>query len=205
MSTPLEVVANVSRIVTKVCDRISGSRVDYPLLVATAAQEALKQHGIQSQVMYGPAAWIEVLENHAVTWAGCWGEFFHFWVATEFGEVVDLNVAVAHQKRSHQTPQVKPLYSPPNLWSAQVPRFYRYIPDGIAEVELTEERDQRWFKLVLEEVRAKCGPTQIAGKEPEFPNEPLLCPDRRVLDDSHETFRHFDRALSVLGIPAAPI
>ncbi len=41
-------------------------------MVAAAVVEALKQHGIQARIMYGEAAWIEVLENHAVQWAGCW-------------------------------------------------------------------------------------------------------------------------------------
>ena len=31
--TPIAVIANVSRIVTKVVDRIAGDRADYPLLV----------------------------------------------------------------------------------------------------------------------------------------------------------------------------
>jgi len=203
-STPLEVIANVSRVVTKVTDRITGDRNDFPLLVAAACMEALKLHGISSQIMYGPVAWIEVLEDHSLVWAGCWGDYFHFWVATEFGEVVDLNASVAHRKRAHQDPKVKPLYSPPMLWSLDVPTFYRYQPEGIAELELTEEADQKKFALVLEEVREKCGPKQIAGQEPEFPNEPILCPGRKLLDDSNGTFKQFDRALSVRGIPQAP-
>lgn len=204
MSTPLEVIANVSRVVTKVADRITGDRNDYPLLVSAACMEALKLHGIRSQIMYGPVAWVEVLEDHSLVWAGCWGEFFHFWVATEHGEVVDLNASVAHRKRSHQNPQAKPLFSPPMLWSREVPKFYRYQPEGIAELELTSDADRRKFELVLEEVRAKCGPAQISGAEPEFPNEPILCPGRKLLDDSNGTFKQFDRALGVRGIPEAP-
>lgn len=203
--TPIEVIANVSRVVTKVADRITGDRNDVPLLVAVACLEALKLHGIGGQVMYGPVAWVEVLEDHSLVWAGCWGEFFHFWVATEFGEVVDLNASVAHRKPSHQEPRLKPLYSPPMLWSREVPKFYRYQPEGVAELELTDGADQHKLEVVLQEVREKCGPSHIvAGAEPEFPNEPILCPGRRLLDDSNGTFKQFDRALSVRGIPDAP-
>src|SRR5689334_19457121 len=111
--TPLPVIANVSRVVTKVVDRITGDRVDFPLLVAAATVEALKGFGIESRIMYGQVAWIEVLDDHSVTWAGCWGENFHFWVATQFGEVVDLNASVAHRKRAHSNPNLKAVYSPP--------------------------------------------------------------------------------------------
>lgn len=202
--TPLEVIACVSRVVTLVVDRIAGDRNDFPLLVAAATVEALKNFNIGSRVMYGPAAWIEVLEDQSVVWAGCWGEYFNFWVATDFGEVVDLNTSVAHRKRSHSQPDKKALYSPPMLWSAEVPSFYRYQPEGIAEVELTEEKDLKRLGLVLAEVNEKCRPEKIKGLEPQFANEAILCPGRKILDDSTQSFRHFDRALAVNQMPQAP-
>ncbi len=202
-ATPVAVIANVSRVVTKVVDRITGDRVDFPLLVAAACVEALKIHGIESRLMFGQVAWIEVLENQSVVWAGCWGQNYSFWVATQFGEVIDLNTSVAHRKRAHTDPNLKALYSPPILWSAEVPRFYRFVPEGVAELEITDERDQKRYEAVLREVREKCGPTHLTG-EPEFPNEPILCPGRKLLDDSLESFKHFDRAISVRGIPPAP-
>lgn len=207
-STSLAIIANVSRVVTRVVDRITGDRVDFPLLVAAACVEALKEFSIESRVMYGQVAWIEVMEDHRLIWAGCWGKNFHFWVATQHGEVVDLNASVAHKKRAHDNPQLKALYSPPMLWSAEVPAFYRFIPEGIAELELTEERDKKQFELVLREIREKCHPRFIEGvadEDLDFPNEPILCPGRRLLDDSLDSFRHYDRALSVQGIPDAPI
>lgn len=203
-STPIEVIANVSRIVTKVVDRITGDRVEYPLMVAAAAVEALKQHGIEARVMYGQVAWVEVMEDNSVVWAGCWGQSFHFWAATQFGEVVDLNTSVAHKKRAHDNPALKPKISPPMVWSRELPRFYRYQPEGIAELELADDRDIKRYELVLQEIREKCGPKQIEGKEPEFPNEAIICPGRRVLDDSNQSFRQFDRAIGVSGVPDAP-
>ena len=83
--TPFPVIANVSRIVTKVIDRLTGDRSDYPLMVAAATVEALKLHGIDSRIMYGEAAWVEILENHGVQWAGCWNGNIYFWVGTAFG------------------------------------------------------------------------------------------------------------------------
>lgn len=221
-STPLPVIANITRVVTRVVDRVTGDRVDYPLLVASACVEALKLFGLGSRIMYGKVAWIEILANQQAAWAGCWGKHFHFWVETEFAEVVDLNVSVAYRKRAHDTPTLKALYSAPMLWSAEIPSFYRFVPEGIAELELTEERDIRNYERVLQEISEKCGPkhltqegsvasgqtlqqtdsTDAAGLD--FPNEPILCPGRRLLDDSQQTFKHFDRALSIYGMPKAP-
>ncbi len=202
-STPIEVIAQVSRVVTKVVDRITGDRNEVPLMVAAAVVEALKNFEMGAQIQYGPAAWIEILEDQSPVWVGAWGQHFHFWVATDFGEIVDLNASVAHRRRSPDQ-ALKPILSPPILWSAEVPSFYRYKPEGVAELELHDERDIQQFTQVIEEVRQKCTLDAIRGQEPEFPNEAMLCPGRRVLDDSNQNFRHFDRALSVKGLPPAP-
>jgi hypothetical protein len=180
-----------------------GDRSDSPLFVALCTQHALLQHSIQSQVFYGQAAWIEILDDQSVQWAGCWGDHIYFWLATQFGEVVDLNANVAYKKRAHQGQAHKPLYSPPNLWSKEIPKFYHYIPEGVAEVELTDPKDQERLKAAQLEITSKCQPPLITPDE-EFPNEPMICPGRKVLDDSKRTFKHFDRALSVVGIPPSP-
>ena len=128
-STPLAVIATISRLVTKVTDRISGDRSEFPLLVATVTAEALRKYNIQANIFFGQAAWLEVMEDMGVMWAGCWGEHTHFWVATQYGEVVDLCTSVSHRKRSFQNPLHQPKYSPPILWSKEVPKFYRYLPE----------------------------------------------------------------------------
>lgn len=202
--TPFPVIANVSRIVTKVIDRLTGDRSDYPLMVAAATVEALKLHGIESRIMYGEAAWVEILENHAIQWAGCWNGNIYFWVGTAFGETVDLNASVNWKKRSHDEPGKKPLHSPPLLWSVDVPKFYRFIPEGVAELELTDEKDVKRWEAALEEIREKCKPELLKDDE-EFPNEPILAPGRKLLDDSKGTFKFFDRTLAVTGIFDAPI
>lgn len=207
-ATPLPIIANVSRLVCKVTDRTSGDRSEFPLLVAAVTAEALRRVGIQSNIFYGQAAWVEIMENMSPMWVGCWGEHSHIWVATEFGEVVDLTVGVSHRKRAHNNPDHKPKYSPPLLWSLEVPAFYKYLPEGLAEVELTEERDKRWFNQCVEEISAKLlTPTQltmIPEEELDFPEEAMLCPGRKILDDAAKTFQHYDRALMVHGIPDAP-
>jgi hypothetical protein len=203
--TPLNVIAAVSRLTTKITDRISGDRSEFPLLVNLVALEALKLAGVNANIFYGQAAWIEVMEDMSLVWAGCWGQNSHFWIATNSGEVVDLNTSVSHRKKDHKNQLHKPKYSPPLLWSREVPSFYRYVPEGIAEVELTEERDQRWFNLCLEEIRQKIpAALQTSDEELDFPDEPILCPGRKILDDAAQNFRHFDRALMIHGIPEKP-
>ena len=206
--TPLPIIASISRLVSKVTDRISGDRSEFPLLVACVTVESLRHCGIEANVFYGQAAWLEVMENEGLMWAGCWGEHTHFWVGTQFGEVVDLNSSVSYRKRAHGNADHRPKFSPPLLWSKEVPAFYRYIPEGIAEVELEQERDKLWFKTCLKEVIEKIGnPRDLlitSESELDFPDEAILCPGRRILDDAAQTFRHFDRAIMVQGIPEKP-
>ena len=176
--TSLVIIANILLLVSNVIDRISGDRSEFPLLVACVTAVALKNYGIGAHIFYGQAAWIEVNDDMSVIWAGCWGENTHFWVATQFGEVVDLNVSVSHRKRAHDNPDHKPKMSPPMLWSRDVPKFYRYIPEGLAEIELDTERDQRWFDSCLAEVIEKSTPwatlEKIPAEQLDFPEEPFL-------------------------------
>lgn len=202
--TPVAVIAIISRLVTRIVDRLSGDRYEVPLLVATACSQALKQFGIESHVFYGDAAWVEILENHQAIWTGAWGGSQSFWVSTQYGEIIDLNVSVSHRKHAHDRPELKPLYSPPILWSREVPSFYRYKPEGVAEIELTDQKDMKLLHLVLTELKEKCTPEAAFAGEPEFPNEPILCPGRKVLDDNKQSFKLFERALGVVGLPTAP-
>lgn len=209
--TPLFIIASVVRIVTGVVDRMMGDRVDYPLLVASGCVEALELYEIQSKVFYGEGAWVEILEEGLPIWAGCWGrqDQSHFWVASQYGEVIDLNVSVAHRKKDSKVSHLKSIYSPPMLWSQEVPRFYRYVPQGVAELDLGDLKDQRCHQMILKEIQEKIRQAQLAPPvDPSnlsFPNEPILCPGRKLLDDSLQSFRFFDRAIAVSGIPTCPI
>jgi hypothetical protein len=207
-STPLSALATIARLVTKVTDRITGDRSEYPLLVASVTAHAIQKLGIGANVFYGPAAWVEVMEDLSVMWAGCWGEHTHFWVSTQFGEVVDLNTAVSMRKRAHSNPNHRPKFSPPLLWSREVPSFYRYRPEGLVELSLDSDRDKKWFDLCTQELEAKLPTLAELVTTPEdaidFPEEAILCPGRRILDDAGQSFRHFDRAIMIHGIPEAP-
>lgn len=206
MSTPLAIVAHVSRIVTRAADLTTGDRSDFPLLVAGACSRALGYFGIESHVLYGHAAWVEVLENGGVIWAQSSTEAPHFWVQSEFNETIDLNMSVAFRRKTRVQPGFKPVQSPPLLWSQEVPSFYRFHAEGAAEISPTGERDLRWWKRLLEEIESRCKDKTLADlekKEMEFPNEALICSGRKLLDDSEESFKKFDRALSS-GLPASP-
>ena len=207
-ATPLPIIAEISRLVTKITDRTSGDRSEFPLYVAAVTANALNRVGIQANVFYGQAAWIEVMEDMNLMWAGCWGEHTHFWATTQFGEIVDLNTSVSHRKKAHNNPLHRPKYSPPILWSREVPGFYRYVPEGLAELDLDSERDRRWFENSMKEIDEKLPKMSdlllLKDDELDFPDEAILCPGRRILDDAAQNFRHFDRALMVKGIPEKP-
>lgn len=210
-NTPLSLVAQIAKRVTEAADRIAGDRFDVPLLVNLAVVRALAKQEIQAQVMYGPVAWIEVLLDHSVIWSGCWGKSHGFWVATQFGETVDLNASASHRKRGTVGPgaDVQTLISPPMLWTKEVPAFFRYEPVGVAAVvreDLIEERDLKMYDRLMAAVD-EIPSSSSSESEPSadlFPNEPIACTGRRILDDSKQSFRQYDRALAVRGIPPAP-
>ena len=204
--TPLPVIAKVCQVVSKTLDQVIGGRGDTPLLVATACAEALKSLNIGAQVWYGKAAWVEVLDDQSAVWAGAWGaEEFHFWTVTEFHETVDLYVSQSSKKKGvHPLGELKPLYSPPILWSSEIPKFYRYHSEGIAEIDRDAAEAGAYLEKILERIRKHCRPELLDEAAPQFPNESIICPDRKLMDDIQGSFRFYERAILVHGIPAAP-
>lgn len=216
-STPLSVVSQVSYWVTRITDEVTTDRADYPLLVSLAGVEALRLLGIPSQVIFGSAAWIEVLEDQTLRWAGAWTEANpYFWVQSEFHEVIDLTVSVSHRMRSQPNQKgyqslnkSKVLFSPPLLWSQKLPRFCVYDAIGIAEIELNSQRDIQWFEKVVEQLKSKISLDTKKDTQNKtesdliFPDEPLLYA-QKILDDSQQRFKHYDRALSLQKMPPFP-
>ena len=149
------------------------------------------------------------MENQTLMWVGCWGDHTHFWTVTQFGEIVDLCTSVSHRKRSHSNPGHQPKFSPPILWSREVPSFYQFKPEGLVEIELDSDRDRRWLETCEKEVIEKLGNLAellaTPSEELDFPDEAILCPGKQILDDAAQSFRHFDRAVMVHGIPDGPL
>lgn len=206
-STPISYIAMISSTVCKSADQITGNRNDYPLLVAAAVSKALQNLRIKSQILYGDAAWVEVLSNQQPIWAGCWGENKHIWVATEFGEIVDLNTSVSYRNRAKGADSDTE-FSPPIIWSKELPKFARYKWEGLAEIHLDTDRDRDWLDRLLSQVDRQCVWTDTLAttsfEQCEFINEAILCPGKKLLDDTKQTFRHYDRSLQILGIPTPP-
>lgn len=197
--TSLPILAHTSRITMTLADRLLTDRTRSPLFLAYGVSEALKFFGIKSRVMFGNAMWLEVMDDHTVLWAGAFGEQMHFWVETEFHETVDLYVGAAHRAESgsHQ----KAMFSPPNLWSKEIPGFYKYQAEGIAEAE---SLDDPTFQLYMKEIREQCATVDKDEVNPNFFNEPFICNDRKLMDDSKGSFKLFERAIQVRGIPKPP-
>ncbi len=203
-STPLEVIATVSRIVTISADQLFGDRSDHPLLVSLGCVHALKHFKIKSAVLYGKAAWIEILEDQSPIWAGSWEKQSHFWVGNQFDETIDLNTSVAFKMKSQVKLKNPSKHSPPILWSKEIPNFYRYIPEGIAEIDPTDLKFSKYQNDLKRKIDFALNRI-TQNQEIEFPNESILAPKRKVLDDTFENFKYFDRALSVKGAPESPI
>jgi hypothetical protein len=203
--TPLALIATITKTVTSITDQLTGDRSAAPLLVAKACQYALGLCQIQSDCLYGSAAWIEITEAHSPLWTGCWDSNVHFWVQTEFQETVDLNVSVATRQKFDPTSQIKTIISPPMVWSKILPKIYCYDPHGIAEFGSLSESELTMLNTTFERIQKSLS-TDIT-KEPvadDFPNEAILCPNQKVLDDSKGSFRTLDRAVGIHGLPDLP-
>lgn len=199
MVTLLPVVSRTIALTCSIADRLTSARERYPLFVCALGKEILAQQKIQSRIMYGHAAWVEIsAATREPVWAGFWGENFSFWLETEYKETIDLNTPVAHRRGYEALGAFSSLHSPPILWSRRIPSFYKYIPQGLAETDLTQERDLKWFETARNEARDK-----LAG-EYDFPNVPIIGPEGKLLDDSQESFKQYDEILTEKGIPQAP-
>ncbi len=193
-ATPLDVIARTAHIVLGSVDRIVGGRQQYPVILNFALQYCLKKFGVDSRIMYGKAAWLEVLENGSLIWAGHFGDKPHFWLQTEYAETVDLHLGVAYLQDSGV--HLKSRYSPPNLWTRELPNFCKYAPQGVAEFDPPEGKFSEWITAIFSQIDRS-----IETKDADFPNEAFLCPNRKVLDNSESRFRYYDRALSVQTWP----
>lgn len=198
--TSLEIVGCVSKSVTKAADQLFGDRSLHPLLVCLGGVYALEHFKISSRCLYGQAQWIEILENEKPIWAGSSPQRPHFWLQSQFGETIDFNISVSHRLNSPSGPKEKSKYSPPMLWSLEIPQFYEYHVEGIAEINPEDhkllkqlDRLKRRIEIAISEYEK--------SKLIEFPNEPLLGPERKLLDSTQKEFQHFDRALSIHGFP----
>jgi len=198
--TPLPIVAHASRISMILAERYLTDRTRSPLFLAYGLSEALKCFGIKSRVMFGNASWLEVMEDHTVLWAGAFGDRMHFWLETEFHETVDLYTGAAHRAESGS--HLKAKYSSPNLWSKEIPAFYKYRAEGIAEAD---QVDDPTLQLYLKEIREQCALVNQSDENAAFFNEPFICNERKLMDDSKGSFKQFERAVQVRGIPKAPI
>ncbi len=204
-TTPLPIIAAVSSTVVRTIDRLVGDRFRCPLLVSFAVVECLDYLGIKADAYYGRAAWVEVLKDHRLAWVGAWDEDQpHFWVQTQSGEIIDLNLSASSRDRSNGA-----LYSPPMIWSSRLPKFVRYSPLGVAEfaAPAPDREEEKPAFLALEEIRRLIREMPIAENLEDgagFADEPILVSDQRVLDDSRGTFRAFDRAVSAGNLEPPP-
>ena len=123
--TPIEIITTVSQRVIAITDRLVGDRGYAPIFVAKCLEHALTLEDIPAAVLYGEAAWVEVLPDQ-IQWGGRWHQAggsdqdFYFWVETKFGEWIDL---VAPAIARGGSPRAK--WAPPLLWSRSIPKFFK--------------------------------------------------------------------------------
>ena len=200
-STPINIIAETSRIASKLIDNVTGDRSRHPVMVIEAVRYALKKYSIKSSICFGQASWIEVLEDMSLEWVGAWDKKKHIWLITSFNEIVDLNISVSYRIKKENG--LKSLYGPPMIWSKKLPKFFRLKFEGFAEFNIETKEEKKYLKIIYKNIDSKCS-FDLLPEEPEFSNEPILCPNRKVLDNSEMHFSHFKRAIDTLSIPKPP-
>jgi hypothetical protein len=180
-----------------------GDYTQTPLVVASSLEFALRKQKIKSRCMYGHAAWIALLGDDHPVWIGSWKTATHFWVHTQFGEIVDL--CLSNQPASSKGTPATAICAP-LLWSNEIPCFYHYEPIGIAQIELPEPKEQQIYAAITAGIESNLTDlqekTQVDAQD--FPAAPMLCSQRQLLDDQNQSFARFDRALRIKGIPQLP-
>ncbi len=197
-TTELSIIESTIGWIPLLCDRLTTDRADAPLFVAACVREWLSAHGVSSRIFFGRAAWILLMPDEMPVWAGLWEKAPYFWVETEFKETVDINACITHRRMLATSLEFQNAVPPPMLWSREVPKFFRFAPDGLAELPMDSEKERDLWERALAEMR------DLKEKKPRLPNIPIVGPNRKVLDSEQGLFRRYDRALQIRGIPAAP-
>lgn len=117
----------------------------------------LNHYGIKSTLLEGSVC-IPRLGGHGdFGWHGFWGDHHHYWLITEFQELIDLSV---HQINIHSAFKGNPLISPPPIWWSKIstmPDFLVYLPlEGFGtatDVQLENIEENQQLQIYLTSIQ----------------------------------------------------
>lgn len=127
---------------------------DQCLQSSLGIQMALKHYGITSTLIEGalciPTA---SLERSNSVWQGFWNNHHHYWLVTEFDELIDLTIS---QINSHPATGKERRADPPAFWFHDVsylPAIFKYLPSDVipheAETFLEDKSDNELLQQYL--------------------------------------------------------
>jgi hypothetical protein len=121
-----------------------------------AIQLVLDRLGISSDVCEGAACFAQAYKNapQEIRWVGFWGEDHHYWLMTEFRELVDLTVSRIYLHPGFSRSDGETI--PPLWWNdlGSWPNTIRYIPAGLLSTDSRfengeDEDDQKAFEACV--------------------------------------------------------
>lgn len=132
---------------------------DKCLQASLGIQFVLKQFGIASTLVEGalciPTA---ALERSNSIWQGFWNDHHHYWLVTEFGELVDLSI---NQINMHPATGTGDRADPPAFWFHDVsylPAIFKYLPSNVirndAETSLEDKSDNDLLQKYLADLKS---------------------------------------------------
>jgi hypothetical protein len=113
---------------------------------SVAIKTLLKRLGIESFLIKGSLRTIEILNGGSIRESGFWGENHHFWVMSQFAEIVDLTVSYLHL---HPASYEKAAIPHPPVWCFEpdLPPAVQYeMTNSCREIQILNEEEDRHMK-----------------------------------------------------------
>ena len=112
---------------------------------ALATASLLSKYGIKTVYILGSTCVPKISTDLSImSWHGFWGDDHHYWVMTEFGEIVDLSMAYLHL---HPQEKLSLLEMPP-VWidtNQGIPTCFKYFHSECFNLDYSEGRPETIF------------------------------------------------------------
>lgn len=169
-NTPLPLRQLVLLVVHRALTAHYGGNYSIRCLQAShATQYLLSKLGIVSRIVEGDFCCASAYASipDAIVWSGFWDKDHHYWVYTEFAEVVDLTIRQSHK---HPAKPRKDGFEVPAFWwtvSDGLPPTIHYLPRGVVAAEANYETAEVGYDVErLLRVLDECWTDQLQRLKP---------------------------------------
>ncbi len=147
-------------LIDKTNEEFFGNRSSFKCAqTALATAYLLHKFNIKPIYILGAICVPKIAEDHTRSnWHGFWGADHHYWIMTEFGEIVDLSVAYIHGHPKEQDT----IFQMPPIWintKNGMPNCFKYLPDQWFNIDFSNGKPNTSFEVDNDET------TDLSPKE----------------------------------------